>query len=34
MKDEKTMYPYFPEWMPTGKGCSDIATNLIENYYG
>lgn len=34
MKDEKTMYPYFPEWMPTGAGCYNKATNLTENYYG
>ena len=22
MKDEKTIYPYFSEWMPTGNGCN------------
>lgn len=34
MKDEKTMYPYIPDWEPTGAGCCDIATNITENYYG
>lgn len=35
MKDEKTMYPYFPEWMPTGAGCAYSAEQLTkENYYG
>jgi len=34
MKEEKTMYPYFPEWMPTDAGCYNTATNLTENYYG
>lgn len=34
MKDEKTMYPYVPDWMPTGTGCCDTATNLTEFYYG
>ena len=27
MKDEKTMYPYFPEWMPMGDSCYDIAAD-------
>ena len=25
MEDEKTMYPYFSEWMPTGDGCNSVA---------
>ena len=37
MKDEKTIHPYFPEWMPTGDGCNRIvAYETIEKgeYYG
>jgi len=37
MKDVKTMYPYFSEWMPTGDGCNNVAAyGTIEKgeYYG
>ncbi len=34
MKDEKTMYPYIPDWEPTGAGCCETATIITENYYG
>ena len=37
MKDEKTKHPYFPEWMPTGEGCNNVAAyGTIEKgeYYG
>lgn len=37
MKDEKTIYQYFPEWMPTGEGCNNSAAyGTIEkgDYYG
>jgi hypothetical protein len=37
MKDEKTMYPYFSEWMPIGDGCCTTAAyGTIEkgDYYG
>lgn len=28
MKDEKTMYPYVPDWMPTGLTDSNDNGNL------
>lgn len=37
MKDEKTMYPYFSEWMTTGEvRCTTAAYGTIEkgDYYG
>ena len=37
MKDEKTIYQYFPEWIPTGDGCCGTAADrTIEKgeYYG
>lgn len=35
MKDENTMCPYFPEWMPMGDNNTTCET-LTEkgNYYG
>ena len=30
MKEEKTMHPYVPDWMPTGTNCYNIATNLTN----
>lgn len=34
MKDEKTIYQYFPEWMPTGMDCDTNVKQLTKEYYG
>lgn len=33
MKDEKTMYPYFSEWFPTGGDHITNTTNITDEYY-